>query len=104
MGRRPISQPPGVEITAEFILPSIAPKNITEERISRINFSGISAEEIFEESTIMLLPSRITLHPRFFNIFIVPSVSDSLGQLCITDFPSVKTVAASIGKTLFLDP
>ena len=85
------------------ILPMTAPKNTTDERISRIRLSGISYSEIPELSTITA-PSLRHLHPKCSRILSEVSTSDSIGQLCTTLSPPQSTVPASTGKTLFFAP
>ena len=81
-----------------------APKNTTDERISRIRLSGISYSETPELSTITAPPSLRHLHPKCSRILSEVSTSDSIGQLCTTLSPPQSTVPASTGKTLFFAP
>ena len=85
-------------------LATMAPKNTTEERISRIRLSGISYCPASEASTVTLVPSCVTLHPRWDKILMEVSTSDSLGQLCSTLGVVPSNVAESSGKALFLAP
>ena len=64
IGRGPNSHPPGNVNFARPVLAIRAPKKIIEERIFRINFSGISFLEICELSTIIVEPSNFVLQPR----------------------------------------
>ena len=81
MGRRPISQPPGVKSLALLQRETSEPKKTMDERISRIRLSGISKQKTFLESTVRVCPSRVTLQPRWRSIRTAASTSDRNGQL-----------------------
>ena len=104
IGLGPSSHPPGALSCAFPHRAIIGPKNMTDDLISRIKSSGTSYLPIVEESTITVLPSLFILQPRCFNILIADSTSFSSVQLCIIFSPALSSVAARIGKTLFLAP
>ena len=104
MGRGPNSHPPGILNSAAPVRAKMAPRKITEERISRISSSGTSLPVTTEASTVTVAPSRVTLHPRCSKIAREARTSERSGQLCITLVPRQSTVAARMGSTLFMAP
>ena len=64
MGRGPNSQPPGKLMFACPRRAAIAPKNTTEERISRMSRSGTAPPLTSRASTVTVRPSRSTLQPK----------------------------------------
>ena len=104
MGLGPSSQPPGMDSSACPIRPRMAPRNTTEERISRMSWSGMSQRCMVLESTVMVSPSCSTTQPRWRRMATEASTSVSWGQLCRTLTAPVKIVAARMGRTLFFAP
>ena len=60
MGRGPNSQPPGILTSAPPVRASIAPRKMTDERISRISRSGMSCRVSTAAFTVTASPSRAT--------------------------------------------
>ena len=104
MGRGPSSQPPGAQSLASPVRARTAPKKMTEDRISRMRWSGMSQRSSVLESTVTVWPSLLTRQPRCSKIATVASTSDSRGQLCITLTLPERMVAARMGSTLFFAP
>ena len=104
MGRGPSSHPPGALSLALPHRAIMGPRKMTDERISRISTSGTSHLSMVVESTVIVWPSRSTLHPRCRRILMAESTSRRSGQLCKTFLPALTRVAASIGSTLFFAP
>ena len=104
MGLGPSSHPPGMLSAAEPVRARIAPRKMTEDRISRIRASGTSFWVSSEASTVMVSPVRDTLHPRCSRIEMEARTSERSGQLWTTLTPLHRIVAARIGSTLFLAP
>ncbi len=104
IGLKPIGQPPGILTTAFLHLEIIAPKNIIEERISRIKSSHILQSHIPLVSTVTVLPALCTLQPNLSSTKSVLSTSRRYGQFFKVHTPSAITVAASIGSTAFFAP
>ena len=104
MGRGPSSQPPGILTAHSPAVPSIAPINIIEERISRINSSGISVLSMFRESITAQPSENVHLHPTQLSILDAAYMSVSFGQFLSLHSPRHISEAAIIGKALFLLP
>ena len=104
MGRGPSSQPPGMLSSAAPVRARIAPRKITEERISRMRASGTSFRVRAAASTVTVSPLRSTRQPRCSRMAMEARTSDRSGQLCTTLTPGHSTDAAKMGRTLFLAP
>ena len=104
MGRGPSSHPPGKERSASPIRPKMAPRKITEERISRIRAWGTSQRTGAVASTVTVVPSWVTRQPRWRRISREAVTSDRGGQLWITLVPGARMAAARMGRALFFAP
>ena len=104
MGRGPNSQPPGLVRLASPHRARIAPRKITEDRISRISASGTSQPDIPAVSTSNTSPRHPALQPKACRIRMDASTSRRRGQRRSTTLPPVRMVAARMGSTLFFAP
>ena len=104
MGRGPSSQPPGAHSRACPIRPRMAPRKMTEERISRIRASGTSQRLGAEASTTTPSPCHSALQPRWRRMAREASTSERRGQFWITQAPGANRQAARMGSTLFFAP
>jgi len=104
MGRGPNSQPPGLVRLASPHRARIAPRKITEDRISRISASGTSQPVIPAVSTSNTSPRHPALQPKACRIRMDASTSRRRGQRRSTTLPPVRMVAARMGSTLFFAP
>ena len=104
MGRGPSSHPPGAHSCACPMRPRMAPRKITEERISRMRASGTSHPVGAEASTTTASPCRSARQPRRRRMSREARTSDSSGQLWMTHSPGASRQAARIGRTLFFAP
>ncbi len=68
IGRGPSSQPPGTLTVHSPALPSMAPINIIEERISRISSSDMDVLSITAESITAVLSENVHLQPTQLSI------------------------------------
>ena len=82
----------------------MAPRKITDERISRMRASGTEQRSRAEGPTVTVSPSRSTLQPRWRRMATVCSTSVSRGQLWMTQVSGDSRVAHRMGRTLFLAP
>ena len=101
MGRGPSSQPPGLLRDACPHRARIAPRKMTEERISRISVSGIPQPDIPEVSTVRVSPCHSARHPSACKMRMDASTSRRWGHRRSSTVPPVRMVAASTGSTLF---
>ena len=104
MGRGPSSHPPGIDSSERPQRLSTAPRKITDERISRIRWSGTSQRVSEAASTTSASPSHSARQPRCRRIRMDASTSRRRGQLCSVEVPLCKMVAAKMGSTLFFAP
>ena len=104
MGLGPSSHPPGKDMIASPSLARMAPRKMTDERISRIRASGTSRPVRAEASTVTVSPARSTRHPRCSRMAMEARTSERSGQLCTTLSPGHRMVAARMGSTLFFAP
>ena len=104
MGRGPSSHPPGWLISAQPIRARMDPRNTTEERISRIRWSGMSHRSMPLASTTRSPPSQSARQPRWRRMRMLASTSLRWGQPWSTVRPGCRMDAARMGRTLFFAP